>query len=195
MDGAGNRLIKPWQVQSAEMVADCRIFQVRKETTLSPRTGQAHEMFVMHHPTWVNIVPLTPDRQVVMVEQWRHGTHTVELETPGGLVDRGETPEACARRELLEETGYTAGSFRALGWVHPNPAIQDNILHYVLATDCRHTAEPTLDHAEDIVVCLVPLDDIPRLIGTGKITHSLVIGAFYWLHLNNRADSHREVTT
>jgi len=174
---------KPWRIQSSEAVADCRIFKVRKDVVLNPRTGQSHEMFVLEQPNWVNIIPLTPDEQVVMIEQWRHGTRSVHLETPGGLMDEGESPERCARRELLEETGYEAGEIIHLGTVHPNPSIQDNLQHYELATNCRKVSEPQLDHAEDITVRLVPLSDVARLIETGKITHGIVIGGFYWLNL------------
>jgi ADP-ribose pyrophosphatase len=173
--------IQPWKVEHSEEIADCRIFKVRKDTTVNPRTGQPHDMYVLEQPNWVNVIPLTPGEQVVMIEQWRHGTRSVHLETPGGLMDDGETPEQCARRELLEETGYEAGKVIHLGTVHPNPAFQSNLQHYVLARDCHKVAEPTLDRAEDIVVRVIPLDAVQRMIEAGKITHGIVIGGFYWL--------------
>lgn len=179
-------VVQPWQITSSEQVLDCRIFKVRKDVTINPRTGRPHDMFVVESPNWVNIIPLTPDNKVVMVEQWRHGTRSIHLETPGGLMDVGETPEQCARRELLEETGHEAGEVLRLGTVHPNPAIQNNLQHYVLATNCRRVAALRLDHTEDIVVRLVPLAEVPDMIRTGKITHSVVIGGFYWLELHRR---------
>ena len=151
--------------------------------TVNPRTGQPHEMFILEQPNWVNIIPLTVDEQVILIEQWRHGTRSVHLETPGGLMEDGESPEQSARRELLEETGYEASEVVRLGTVHPNPAIQTNVQHYLLAKNCHKIAEPNLDHAEDIQVKLVPLADVPRLIEKGKITHGIVIGGFYWLDL------------
>ncbi|MEI8314367.1 MAG: NUDIX hydrolase [Verrucomicrobiota bacterium] len=175
-------MIQPWEIKSSRRELDCRIFQVRHDVTINPRTGQPHDMYVLEQPNWVNVIPLTPDNQVVMVEQWRHGTRTVELETPGGLMDAGELPVECAGRELLEETGYAPDKVELLGTVHPNPAIQNNRQHYVLATGCRRVSELKLDHAEDIVVRLMPLAEIPNLIRTGKITHGIVIGGFYWLN-------------
>ncbi len=174
-------MVQPWKITRSEPVLDCRIFKVRKDVTVNPRTGQAHDMFVLEQPDWVNIIPLTPDEQVVMVEQWRHGTQSVHLETPGGLIDPNESAEACARRELLEETGYEAGETILLATVHPNPAFQNNLQHYILATNCRRVGEPEPDHAEDIAVRLVPLADIPRMIESREITHGIVIGAFYFL--------------
>ena len=176
-------MVKPWKITRSESILDCRIFKVRKDVTVNPRTGQAHEMFVLEHPNWVNIVPLTADEQVILVEQWRHGTRSVHLETPGGLMDANESLEQCARRELLEETGYEAGDLAPLGTVHPNPAFQNNLQHYVLATNCRQIREPEFDHAEDITVRLAPLADIRGMIESGQITHSIVIGGFFWLDL------------
>jgi ADP-ribose pyrophosphatase len=175
-------MIRPWQIRRSERVLDGRVFKVRKDLTINPRTGQPHDMFVMEQPDWVNVIPLTPDKQVVMIEQWRHGTRTIELETPGGLMDAGETPEVCGRRELLEETGYEPDRMIQLGTVHPNPAIQSNTQHYLLASGCRKVAEPNLDHAEDIIVRLAPLGDLPAMVRAGKITHGVVIAGFYWLN-------------
>ena len=174
---------QPWQLRSSETLADCRIFKVRKDLAVNPRTGESHDMFVLEQPNWVNVIPLTVDEQVVMVEQWRHGTRSVHLETPGGLMDDGETPEQCAQRELLEETGYVADSIVRLGMVYPNPAIQSNRQYYIFAKGCRKVAAPKLDLAEDITMKLVPLASIPQMIETGEITHGIVIGGFYWLNL------------
>lgn len=177
---------KPWPVQSSALVADCRIFKVRKDTTTNPRTGVKYDMFALDQPDWVNVIPLTPDEQVILIEQWRHGTRTIELETPGGMLDAGEPVEIAGRRELREETGYEASNIVTLGACHPNPAIQSNRQHYLLATGCRKVGTPTLDGAEDIAVRTVPLAGIPELIRTGQITHGIVIGAFYFLDLYRR---------
>jgi 8-oxo-dGTP pyrophosphatase MutT (NUDIX family) len=178
--------IQPWEILRSEPVADCRIFKVRKDITVNPRTGEPHDMFVVENPDWLNVIPLTADERVVMVEQWRHGTRTVHLETPGGLMDGGETVEACARRELREETGYNADKIIPLGQMHPNPAFQTNTQYYALATGCRKIAEPTPEAAEDIQARLVALAEIPAMVERGEITHALVIGAFYWLDVYRR---------
>ena len=176
-------MIRPWPIQSSESVLDCRIFKIRKDTVVNPRNGSAHGMYVIENSNWVNVIPLTADGQVILVRQWRHGSQSIHLETPGGLMDAGETPEAAGRRELLEETGYEAGELIHLGTVHPNPALQNNLQHFILAKECRQVAALDLDHAEDIVVELAPLAEIPDMIRAGKITHGIVIGGFYMLDL------------
>lgn len=176
---------QPWSRQASHPLLDCRIFRVRKDVVINPRTRSVHEMFVLEQPDWVNVIPLTDDHHVVMIQQWRHGTRSVHLETPGGLMDNhGEDPLACARRELREETGFEARELSLLGTAHPNPAIQSNRQHYVLARGCRLVTPPDQDLAEDIQVQLVPLREIPERIRRGSITHGIVIAGLFLLHLH-----------
>lgn len=182
-----SQMIKPWQKIGSKSLADYRIFTLRADRAISPRTGIEHEFFVIDCVDWVNVIALTPDDQMVMVEQYRHGTNTVELEIPGGMVDRADgSPLVAGARELREETGYEGENARLIGRVHPNPAIMSNTCHTVLVEQCRMRHALELDHSEDLMTRLVPVADIPDLVARGKIRHALVVVALYYFELWQR---------
>jgi ADP-ribose pyrophosphatase len=177
---------KPWKLISSERGKSYRIFDLRTDRACSPRTGQEHDFYVIESSSWVNILPLTPDNDVVLVRQYRHGTREVTLELPGGLVENADSPASAALRELQEETGYGAAAVIPLGSVHPNPALQNNRCYSYLAENVYPLGNQKQDDKEDIAVVLEPLADIPRLIREGVITHALVVAAFYRYYLEYR---------
>jgi 8-oxo-dGTP pyrophosphatase MutT (NUDIX family) len=178
-------LLKPWDIVSSERRDQLRIFGLRVDRAASPRTGAAHEFYVLESGNWVNVIPVTPEREVVLIRQYRHGTREVTLEIPGGIIEPGDSPQEAARRELQEETGYEAGEMIGLGFVHPNPAFLDNRCYTFIAWNARQTGPQTQDEKEDIEVLLKPLAEIPTLIREGGITHSLVVAAFYRLFMEH----------
>lgn len=177
---------KPWPLVSSRSDRSYRIFDLRMDRSVSPRTGEEYDFVVLESSPWVNMIPLTDREEVVLVRQYRHGIRDVTLEIPGGLVDAADAPLAAAKRELMEETGYRGEEWVDLGYVHPNPAIQDNRCHTFLALGAKPAGEQSLDDKEDIEVVLKPLVEIPRLIRDGEITHSLVICAFWRFFMEYR---------
>ena len=171
--------VKKWQIASTRRDRSYRIFNLRTDRAVPPRTGRAHDFYVLETPAWVNVIPITPMKEVVLIRQYRHGIRNVTLEIPGGLVEDTDTPEAAARRELIEETGLDTTEMVPLGYVHPNPAIQDNRCYTFLARNAFPVGEQQLDEKEDIEVLRHPLPEIPRFIREGRITHALVLAAFY----------------
>jgi 8-oxo-dGTP pyrophosphatase MutT (NUDIX family) len=180
-------VIKPWKKVRSTPIGDFRIFKLRSDVKISPRTGKEHDFFVLDSVNWVNVIAVTPDQKLVMVEQYRHGSNTVELEIPGGMMDAGETdPVATAVRELREETGYEGENARLLGKIHSNPAILSNVTYTVLVENCQLKHEVEWDHGEDLVTHLVPVEEIPKLVADEKIGHSLVVVALYHFDLWRR---------
>lgn len=177
-------MIQPWKKVGERIDYDCGFFKIRVERSLSPLTGKEHPFYVLNTHDWVNVIGLTPGREVLLVSQFRHGSGAVSLEIPGGAVDRRDvSPLEAAKRELLEETGYQASEWISLGSVRPNPAILDNRCHFYLALGAERVAELNLDEAEELECILSPLEGIGKQIREGRINHALVIAAFHLLEL------------
>jgi 8-oxo-dGTP pyrophosphatase MutT (NUDIX family) len=122
-----------------------------------------------------------------MIEQYRHGSTTFELEIPGGMIDpKDVSPTAGGLRELCEETGYVGENPRLIGEIFPNPAIMSNTCYTVMVENCRYLHPVQFDHGEDIVTRLVPIAELPELVASGKIKHSLVVVALYYYDLLQR---------
>ena len=180
-------MIRPWPKTGSKQVGDFRIFTVRSDEKVSPRTGQTHDFFVIDCVDWVTVLAITPNRELVMVEQYRHGSDTVELEIPGGIMDRTDaSPVHTGVRELREETGYEGEQARALGKVFANPAIMSNTCHTVIIENCTLKHPVEWDSGEDMITRLVPLAEIPALVAAGKIRHPLVVVALYYFDLWQR---------
>lgn len=180
-------MIKPWPKLGSKSLGDYRIFSVRSDAKVSPRTGQQHDFFVIESLDWVNVLAVTPDDHLVMVEQYRHGSNTVELEIPGGVMDHVDrSPLETGLRELREETGYEGENARLLADVYSNPAIMSNTTHTVLVENCQLKHECHLDSGEDLLTRLVPVAEVPALVAAGKIKHPLVVVALYHFDLWRR---------
>ena len=179
--------LKPWKKVGSKPAGDFRIFTIRSDQVISPRTQQTQDVYVIDCVNWVNVIALTPDRQLVMIEQYRHGSATVELEIPGGMIDPADaSPLAGGLRELREETGYEGENPRIIGQIFPNPAIMSNVCYTVLVENCRCLHPLQFDHGEDLITRLVPATEIPHLVAAGKIQHSLVVVALYYFELWQR---------
>ena len=134
----------------------------------------------------MQIVVLTPTREVVLVRQYRHGSSGFVLEIPGGLVDDREDPAAAAARECLEETGYRPGQVHLLGSLNPNPAIHSHRLHAYYALDAIPAGPIRNTGTEQTEVELVPIDRLAEMLRAGRIDHALV-AATLWRFLHDHA--------
>lgn len=175
-----------WDIIKSDIVYRCGIFALRRDQSRSQGTGQTHDFHVLEAGDWVNIVPLTRDRRVVMVRQFRHGIRDLTLEVPAGLIDDTDAaPADAALRELREETGYAGQRIAPLGVVHPNPAIMNNRCHMFVAYNVERVGAPQWDTTEELAVETIALDEVPALIRRGSVSNALTVVAFHLLGLTS----------
>jgi len=179
----------PWTVLSSEYLVKKFWHTVRVERVALPTGAIIAEYFVTEFLPWVNVLAVTPDDEVVLIRQYRHGLGQVGFELPAGTTEAGETSlEAAARRELLEETGYGGGRWSPFMTLSANPALQNNLAHTFLAEGVVPTAAAHPEAGEDLRVHLVPIGELEALLDEGGVVQALHAAplARFLLRLNRR---------
>ena len=166
-----------WQKLDSEAGPEIPLFGVRLDKMRHPTTSAEFERVVLEAPDWVNVVAVTTDGKIVMVEQYRFGVGELTIEPVGGIIHAGEDSLAAAKRELLEETGFGGGDWRYLGSVQANPAIHDNLCHHWLVEDVALVQAPEPDDGEAIHVHLMSVDELRQAIADRRLLHSLGLSA------------------
>lgn len=172
--------IKPWKTLESEELAKYGYFRMRKDKCELPDGRVMPGYYTIEFADWVNVIPVTKDKKVVLIHQYRHSVQEVTIEIPGGSTHpkEKEPVEKAARREMEEETGYTSDNIEFIGFQYPNPALLSNKMHTFIAWDVVKTKDQELDPYEDIDTFEVSLSELRQLIESGKITHSIILGSF-----------------
>jgi len=175
-DGDGTN---EWQILRSDELYSTPYFRFRKDTCALPDERVMPAYYVWELVDWVNVVPLTEDGHIILVNQYRHAAQRRFYEFPGGTTEPGieEQAEDAARRELREETGYEASELEYLGHHYPNPGIQNNRMHVYLATGCLKVGEPQLDTYEDIEVESINVQEFVQAVEQGRPMHSLMMAS------------------
>lgn len=180
-------MLKKWQTLKIENKGNYKIFDLEIATRVNPKDNNKGDFTVIRSDNWVNIIPINKNNEIIFVNQYRHGTDTVELEIPGGLIEKGETPGEAAKRECVEETGYSSNeAIEYLGEIYPNPAFLTNRCYTFLWKNCELKHEQNLDRHEDIEIVTIPYDEVKNLIMNGRIRHGVIIAALNFQFLRNR---------
>ena len=147
-----------WETMASEIDYRCPGFAVRRDAVRLP-DGTVTDYHHVDESPAVVILPLTPDGDVVVIEEWRQAVDSVNRGLPAGSVEGSEDLFAAARRELREETGYEAGSLEHLLSTEPSNGIANSVHHHFVAHDCTPTAEQDLDDNESIRADVTDYDD------------------------------------
>ena len=174
---AFNYTIEPWVITDEQVEYTTNIFKVLKRDMKIESEDHSATFSILEAPDWINVIALTPENEIVLVEQYRYGIEKPTLELPGGICDPGENPLESSERELLEETGFAGDECIDLGSVSSNPAMMTNYTHTFLIRNCKKVSEQQLDGNERIHVHVIPVIEFLELVGRGEVTHSLVVAA------------------
>jgi len=161
-----------------------KLFDVVLEKVTLPN-GVIKDREIVRHPGAAAMVPLLDGGKVILVRQYRHAVGKFLLEIPAGTLEPDEGPMECARRELVEETGYEAENLAKLAEILPAPGYTDEHIHIFLATRLR-LAEQKLEDDEVLQVQPTPLDTALDMIRQGEIQDGKTIAGLLLTSMRSR---------
>lgn len=166
--------IGKWKVLESDYLIRRPWLTARKDVVELPDGRINEEFYILEYPDWVNVIAITKDGEFVMVEQYRHGLHEVFVELCAGVIEEGESPLDGAKRELLEETGYTGGEWSLLNKIAQNPSTCTNYTYCFLAKDVVKTDRQHLDATEDIRIRLLSEEEVLDMLKKDEIKQALM---------------------
>lgn len=163
--------MKKWTVLESELAFDTRWAKVRRDTVDLGDGRIMDDYYYWEGADFAMVFALTPDQDVIVVEQYKHGVKTIVTELPAGMIETSDAdPAEAAQRELLEETGYRVEQITALGVLDVSAAKSTVRAYAYLATGAHKTDDQNLDSTEAIRVTAVPLADWLTMIAQGRVT-------------------------
>ncbi|MEA5594264.1 NUDIX hydrolase [Rivularia sp. UHCC 0363] len=172
--------LNKWKILQSQMALNHPWCKVRQDEIELPNGQVVDDYFVYLKPDVAIILPITSDREVVFVKQYRHAIGDFFIELPaGGFNPEIESGEVAAVRELEEETGYIASQIKKIATLYDKPSKDTNQLHLYLAENVVKTGRIKLDITEEIEVILIPIDAILDKIIKGEISVAGTVAALF----------------
>jgi len=155
------------------------VFDVKVDA-IEYNSGNASRRETVIHPGGAVIVAVKPNGKIILVKQFRHPFKEFLFELPAGKLDKNEDPLLCAKRELIEETGYRTDNVSKLGKIYTSPGYCNEILHIYLAKDLLPGNHAREEGEENMELFELSLPEIDEMIGTGKIVDAKTISGIYY---------------
>lgn len=174
-----------WQILDSSYLFVCPWLKVRKDNVRLPNGTEIPDFYVAEALDWVNVIAITTEDKFIIEEQYRHGIQKVCFELCAGMVDDGETPLATAKRELLEETGYSGGNWKAFGMSVPNTSGSTTRCYHFLATEVKRIQDPNPEKTEDIKIHLLTEQQIKQIMLDGRIVEAVMLAPL-WRYFANK---------
>jgi ADP-ribose pyrophosphatase YjhB (NUDIX family) len=168
-----------WKTLDSKMIVDDRWLRLRSDRCELPNGKIISPYYVIEDHDWVHVIAFSGQGEILTVLQFRYAARATLLELPAGICEPGEDPETAARRELKEETGKIAHTWKHLASVWANPARQTNKLHVFVATDLEDSGQQSLDESEDLTWAFKSISEIKSAIQSGEFGQSMHVASFY----------------
>lgn len=165
--------LRDWTKIKSEKGPDLPLFEAEFRHMQNPRNGKILKAIVLKVPDTVNVIAVTRQNQLILVEQFRFGLNKCLRELPAGLIDDEEQPLEAARRELMEETGYQSEEWIFLGKSYVNPAYVNNACFHYLALNAEPVGNTSPDEFEDLRVDLMPIGDLRSLNASNLLSDAI----------------------
>jgi 8-oxo-dGTP pyrophosphatase MutT (NUDIX family) len=165
--------VTPWKVVSSRYVIRDPWMTLRADHCEMASGVTLNPYYVQEPPDWVHVVAFDSQERILIIRQYRHGDGLVSSGLPCGAVESGEAPAQAARRELLEETGYTPEVLSPLPVLSPNPACYSNKIHAFVAKGAERVREQNLDETEEIEFEFLTIPAVLSLIDAGGFPQAL----------------------
>ncbi|MEZ4917647.1 MAG: NUDIX hydrolase [Saprospiraceae bacterium] len=171
---------KPWKVLDSRYVYDKKPYMTLREDTVELANGsRIDDFFIFEYPNWVSVLPVTPEGNLVLIRQYRHGVGRVIPELVAGVIDPQEDPLLAAQRELLEETGFSGGEWSHLLTASANPSTHTNVCTIYLAYGVERLHTQILDATEEIEVEVLKPETVFAMLNENAFVQALHAAALW----------------
>lgn len=170
---------KQWKTLSSEYLIRRPWLTARRDVVQLPNGNVNPEYYVLEYPDWINVIAVTREGKILLERQYRHALDQVGTEIVAGVIEKGEQPLEAAKRELMEETGYSGGEWHQLMTISGNPSTTTNLTHCFVALGVEKTGEQHLDRTEYLQVYPTDEAEVFRKLVDGEFVQALMIAPLW----------------